>query len=216
MLSKEEIAAAKTLFNYLTVHDKPQVADVIIGCGTYSLGAAVKAAELWHAGLAPYIIFTGYKNDRHVKTEAEMLRDEAVRLGVPKSVIFIENKASNTGLNMTLSYELAKGKGLLTQNKVILIHKPYMSRRTFATFKAQWPDPSTTCFVVPSDVTLEEFFEADGAEQTIRSMLADFYCIKAYPEKGWQIVQAVTPEAEAASQYLISHGYELKIPGASK
>jgi len=216
MLGKEEFAAAKTLFDYLTVHDEPQSADAIIGCGTYSLGAAVKAAELWHAGLAPFIIFTGYKNDRHIKTEAEMLRDEAMRLGVPESAIFIENKASNTGLNITLSYELAKKKRLLTQNKVILVHKPYMSRRTYATFKAQWPDPSTACFVVPSDVTLEEFFEADGTEQTIRSMLADYYCIKAYPEKGWQIPQEVSPKAEAASQYLISKGYELKIPGSSK
>jgi len=212
MLSREELTAAQTLFDYLTVRDKPQPADVIIGCGTYSLGAAVKAAELWHTGLAPYIIFTGYKNDRHAKTEAEMLRDEAIRLGVPEKAIFIENKASNTGLNVTLSYELAKEKGLLKRNQVIFIHKPYMSRRTLATFKVQWPDSSTTCFIVPSDVTLEEFFEADGTAQTIRSMLADFYCIKAYPEKGWQIPQEITPAAEAASQFLISKGYDLKIP----
>lgn len=212
MLKDDELAAAKKLFHYLTVRDTPQPSDVIIGFGTYSLGAAVKAAELWHAGLAPYIIFTGYKNDRYDKTEAEMLRAEALKHGVPSDVVFMENRASNTGLNITLSYELAKEKNLLIKNKVILVHKPYMSRRAFATAKAQWPDNSTEFFVVPSDVTLEAFFAADGTAQTIRSMLADFYCIKAYPKKGWQIVQEIPDEVEQASRYLIEHGHTLEVP----
>src|SRR5919199_5084147 len=182
MLNNAEYKAAKTLFDYLTYRDTPEKSDVIIGFGTYSLGAAVKAAELWHAGFAPYIIFSGYKNDRHPKTEAEMLKEEAIRHGVPPEVIFIENKASNTGLNVTLSYALAREHNMLRTNKVIFVHKPYMSRRAYATAKAQWPDKETEIFVVPSDVTMDEFFEADGTDQTIRSMLADFYCIKAYPE----------------------------------
>lgn len=212
MLNKEEYAAAKTLFDYLTYQDTPMPVDVIIGLGTYSLGAAVKAAELWHEGLAPFIIFSGYKNDKHPKTEAEMLRDEAIKHGVPAEAILIENKAANTGLNITLSYKLAKEKGLLLTNKVMFIHKPYMSRRTYATAKAQWSDPSTEIIVLPSDVTMEDFFAADGTEQTIRSMLADFYCIKAYPEKGWQIAQNIPKEAQAASEYLIACGHTLKIP----
>ncbi len=212
MLSPGELAAAKTLFDYLTVRNTPEKADVIIGLGTYHLGAAQKAAALWGQELAPYIIFTGYKNDKHEKTEAEMLRDEAIKQGVPEDVIFIENEASNTGLNITLSYVLAKREGFLKTNRVIFVHKPYMSRRTFATAKAQWPDAATDFCVVPADVTLEEYFAADGIEQTVQSMLSDFYCIKAYPAKGWQIPQEVPADVENASQYLVSQGHRLNIP----
>lgn len=212
MLSSEEYAAASLLFDYLTVRHAPEKADVIIGFGTYHLGAAKKAAELWHQGFAPYIIFSGYKNDRHEQTEAEMLKDEAMRHGVPKDVIFTEDKASNTGLNITLSYDLAVKKGILKTNRVILVHKPYMSRRTYATAKAQWPHRETVFYVVPADVTLEEYFNHDGTSQTIRSMLADFYCIKAYPAKGWQIAQDVPTEVEKASQLLIDRGHTLTIP----
>lgn len=212
MLSPEEYTAASTLFNYLTLKDTPQKADVIIGFGTYHLGAAAKAAELWQKGLAPYIIFSGYKNDRYDKAEAEILKDVAIQQGIPEKVIFTEDKASNTGLNITLSYELARDRELLKTNRVILVHKPYMSRRTYATAKAQWPDPATTFYTVPSDVTLEDYFKHDGTEQTIRSMLADFYCIKAYPERGWQIPQDVPTEVEQASHLLIERGHALTIP----
>lgn len=212
MLNSDELEAAKVLFRYLTVRYPAKQSDVIIGLGTYHLGAARKAAELWKAGIAPRIIFSGYKNDRHEKTEAEMLRDEAVRCGIPPEVILIENKASNTGLNMTLSYELAKQHELLKLNAVTFVHKPYMSRRTYATAKAQWPDQTTRIYVEPADVGLEDYFEADGIHQTIRSMLADFYCIKAYPAKGWQIPQEVPDAAEAASEYLIQQGHTLTIP----
>ena len=212
MLNAEEYTAALTLFNYLTVKDTPKKADVIIGFGTYHLGAAKKAADLWHQGFAPYIIFSGYKNDRYHKTEAAMLKETAIEHGVPQDVIFTEDHASNTGLNITLSYALAQEKKLLKTNRVILIHKPYMSRRTYATAKAQWPDSSTTFYIAPADVTLDEYFEHDGVSQTIRSMLADFYCIKAYPAKGWQIAQDVPAEVERASQLLIDRGHTLTIP----
>ena len=212
MLSDEERRAAQVLFDYLTVRQTPSKADVIIGLGTYHLGAATKAAEFWHAGLAPQIIFSGYKNDRHEKTEAEMLRDEAMELGVPPDAILIENQASNTGLNITLSHALAKQHDLLKTNRVIFVHKPYMTRRTLATAEAQWPDPATDIIVIPTDATLDDFFASDGAGQTIRSMLADYYCIKAYPKKGWQTPQPASKDAEEASQFLIAHGHALKIP----
>jgi uncharacterized SAM-binding protein YcdF (DUF218 family) len=163
-------------------------------------------------GIWPHVIFSGYKNDRHPKAEAEMLRDEAIKRGVPPEVIFTENKASNSGLNITLSYKLAKEHGFLIKNRVILVQKPYMTRRAYATAKAQWPDKKTEIFVTSANVTLEDFFAADGMETTIRSLLADFYCVKAYPAKGFQIAQEVTDEAEAAFQYLLTHGHTFTIP----
>jgi uncharacterized SAM-binding protein YcdF (DUF218 family) len=211
-LSQEELDAARILYDYMRVEYPPEPADVIIGFGTYHLGAAWRAAELWHEGYAPYIIFSGYKNDRHPKAEAEMLRDEAIKRGVPSEVIFTENKASNSGLNITLSYELAKQHGFLVKNRVILVQKPYMTRRAYATAKAQWPDKNTKVFVTSAHLQLEDFFTADGVETTIRSILVDFYCIKAYPAKGWQIPQEVPDKVEAASQYLLNHGHNFTIP----
>lgn len=73
------------------------------------------------------------------KPEAEVFADVAMKLGVPEEVILIENKSTNTGENVIFSKRLLQEKGL-DFNSFILVQKPYMERRTYATFKKRWSE----------------------------------------------------------------------------
>ena len=59
-------------------------------------------------------------------------------MGVPEESILIENRSTNTGENVLFTREMLAGKGL-DPASFILVQKPYMERRTFATFSKVWP-----------------------------------------------------------------------------
>jgi len=79
--------------------------------------------------------------------------DRAVSLGIPREKIWIENRSTNTGENVSFT------RRLLTQSdqvirKAIVVQKPSMGRRAYATFKKVWPEPEV---IVSSPQTL--FYE---------------------------------------------------------
>jgi hypothetical protein len=76
---------AKTVWDYMLMHHEIKSADAIFVLGSSDIRTAERAAELWHQGLAPYIIFSGKhgKIPFFEKTEAETFADRAHELGVP-------------------------------------------------------------------------------------------------------------------------------------
>ncbi len=58
--------------------------------------------------------------------------------GVPASALLLETEATNTGENVTLSHGVMIQKGLHF-SRFILVQKPFMERRAYATFLKQWP-----------------------------------------------------------------------------
>jgi len=59
---------------------------------------------------------------------------------VPKEKVFVENKATNTGENIANSRALLATNGI-TPASLIVVQKPFMERRSYATFMKQWPEP---------------------------------------------------------------------------
>ena len=59
---------------------------------------------------------------------------------VPKEKVFVENKATNTGENIANSRALLAANGI-TPASLIVVQKPFMERRSYATFMKQWPEP---------------------------------------------------------------------------
>lgn len=59
-----------------------------------------KAAELYSAGLAPVIVACGGKTGASGRTEAEVLREELVELGVPYANVILEDKSLITNENI--------------------------------------------------------------------------------------------------------------------
>ena len=75
-------------------------------------------------------------------------------MGVPKASILIENRSTNTGENVLFTKQLLADRGLDPQS-FILVQKPYMERRTYATFMKHWPEKRAV--VTSPQVSLDEF-----------------------------------------------------------
>lgn len=129
-----------------------------------------------------------------MKTESEVFRDVAVKMGIPLDRIILENGATNTGENITMSYEALKERNVPV-TKLILIQMPHMERRTYATFMQQWP-PGTGGIEVAltsPDIPLRQYPNEDvgSIADVISVMLGCMHRIKHYPEKGYQIPQEI-------------------------
>ena len=160
-------------------------------------------------GYAPRIIFSGgYGNFTagvFKKPEAEVFAEIAVARGVPKEKILIENKSTNTGENVQFTKQLLAEKGLYF-NSFILVQKPYMERRTYATFMQNWPEKD---FVVTSPpLSFDEYpNEEISKDKMINIMIGDLQRIREYPARGFQIHQDIPPKVEDAYTKLVEAGY---------
>lgn len=98
---------AITIWDYHQMHHQLRPCDVAIGLGSHDLGVPTYAAELYHTGLFPALVFTGAINPTHPERfprgEAVHFREHALNLGVPDTAILVEPTATNTGQNITLS-----------------------------------------------------------------------------------------------------------------
>ena len=117
-----------------------QKADIILVPGCSQPQIMERAAELYHKGLAPYILPTGGENHEiyKYKTEWEYLKTIGIELGVPEEAILKEDRAKNTFENARLSLEV------LNENKIdiknaILVCKSYHSRRALLTYQVVFP-----------------------------------------------------------------------------
>lgn len=132
---------------FMFIEDEIDHADIIMIPGSSRKELIMKAAELYKQGKARYILISGGRNKKLKKdqTEAEYLRDEAIRIGVPSSSIIVENKASNTYENAKLSYEMCVERNI-SCNKIILVCKNYHARRAYITYLFVFP--SGTEFII--------------------------------------------------------------------
>lgn len=215
-LSQAQKLDFEKIYNYLRVESPiPARADVIIagGSGTRT-DMADRAAELFHEGVASRIIFSGFSHPKFDVNESELLARRARQLGVPEGAIICEPKATNTGLNIRLSEEALKARGVIADS-VVLIHKPYMTRRFIATAEAQWSKPLPEFSVTSINEGFEQYLQREEslglAETMLRSMLKDYAVIKTHPEQGYQTPQPIDEEAENAYHRLLSQGFEEQI-----
>jgi uncharacterized SAM-binding protein YcdF (DUF218 family) len=203
------IRLAKILWDYHHMNHNPEKADCILALGSHDLRVAERAADIYHEGWAPLIIFSGGLGNltQHVWTEPEA--DQFARIaelrGVPKKDILIENKSTNTGENILFTQLLLQAKQL-DPNSFILVQKPYMERRSYATFKKHWPEKKL--WVSSPQLTFEEYITDEiPAEKVINIMVGDLQRIKIYPTKGFQIFQEIPDEVWSAYEELLQLGY---------
>ena len=135
--------AAKTLWNYHHLnHDLKRTNCIFVLC-SHDTRVAEYATDLFLQGYAPFIIFSGgfgnWTRGIFTKPEAEVFADIANKRGIPSEKILIENKSTNTGENITFTKTLLAEKDL-NFDSFILVQKPYMERRVYATFKKVWPE----------------------------------------------------------------------------
>jgi len=188
-------------------------ADAILVLCSHDTRVAERGAQLFLEGWAPLLIFSGGLGaiTRAIwsEPEAEQFAAIAVSMGVPRDRILIENRSTNTGENVSFTRQLLADRGLDPQ-RFILVQKPYMERRSFATFKKLWPEKDIV--VTSPRVSLDEYLAGYSNEtlsevDVVSIMVGDLQRVKVYPEKGFQIPQDIPADVWEAFEALVAAGY---------
>ncbi len=212
-ITEEQWQQAKLIWDYHQMHHTLRPCDVAIGLGSHDLGVAAFSAELYHQGLFPRLVFTGGNSPttlaRFPRGEAVHFREHALSLGVPAEAILLEPNATNTGENITFSRKVLATAGLHPQS-VLLISKPYMERRSFATARKLWPEIEIVCASEP--LALDDYVKAIGDDKLVIDMLVgDLQRVIEYPKLGFAIPQEIPEVVHAAYEALIRAGFDSRL-----
>ncbi|WP_327048335.1 YdcF family protein [Microbispora sp. NBC_01189] len=212
-ITEEQWQQAKLIWDYHQMHHALRPCDVAIGLGSHDLGVAAFSAELYHQGMFPRLVFTGGNSPttlaRFPRGEAVHFREHALSLGVPDEAILLEPNATNTGENITFSRKVLATAGLHPQS-VLLISKPYMERRSFATARKLWPEIEIVCASEP--LALDDYVKAIGDDKLVIDMLVgDLQRVIEYPKLGFAIPQEIPEVVHAAYEALIRAGFDSRL-----
>lgn len=203
---------AKIIWDFMQMKMPLQKADAIFVLCSHDTRVAERALELYNERYAPFVIVSGGagKLTKNVfnKPEAEIFKDILIDGGVPENKIIVEPKSTNTGENVRFTFDLLNSMGM-TFNSFILVQKPYMERRTYATFKKQWPDHETQIFVTSPNLSYEVYVNngALNKDLIINVMVGDLQRIREYPKKGFQIKQDIPDAVWRGYEALVAVGY---------
>jgi uncharacterized SAM-binding protein YcdF (DUF218 family) len=209
MITQEVLIEARKLWDYHHLNHIPEKADCILVLGSHDLRVADRGADLYLQGWSPILIFSGglgnVTKGIWKDPEADKFARIALDKGVPSEAIFIENQSTNTGENILFTQKLLREKGLDPQT-FLLVQKPYMERRSYATFKKHWPEKK---LIVTSPQISFEGYPTDEIpmEKVINIMVGDLQRIRIYPAKGFQIPQDIPDEVWAAYERLVQWGF---------
>ena len=218
-MDQRTFALAETIWDYHLMKHRIAKADAILVLCSHDERVAERAAQLFHEGWARLVIFSGGQGSitraLWSEPEAERFARIAVSLNVPRESILIEAQSTNTGENIEFTKQLLAERGLELQ-KFILVQKPYMERRAYATFRQLWPEKDLV--VTSPQVSFREYV-ADYANSTLSVadvvgiMVGDLQRIKLYPARGYQIAQEIPDHVWNAFEELVRAGYDKYLIG---
>lgn len=225
MGSPEVLEAAKTVYEYAHMHHSLERADgkqwdgVLCLCSS-DLRVAQHAAQL-HRKLGGWLCFSGGKGTGPhsganllgwADAEAIVFAREAARIGIPEETILIEPEATNTGENVSFSRALLSARGLSCK-RVVIVQKPFMERRSWATLKRVWP--TADAIISSPKLSFDECLNGCGvpAEVLVAIMVGDLQRVRLYalPPRNFQIAQPIPREVWAAYETLVARGFTMNV-----
>jgi uncharacterized SAM-binding protein YcdF (DUF218 family) len=205
---------AERIWRYHRLNHQLEKSDAILVLCSHDRRVAERAAQLFLEGWAPLLIFSGglgnITKTIWTEPEADQFAKIAMDLGVPAEKILVENKSTNTGENILFTKRLLE-KNLLDINKFIIVQKPYMERRSYATFCRLWPEKQA--LVTSPQVSFAEYLDTYSnselsGDEVISIIVGDLQRIKLYPAKGFQIFQEIPDDVWAAYEELVRAGFD--------
>lgn len=210
-------ALVETVWAYHHLGHELSRADAILVLCSHDTAVAERGAQVFLDGWAPLLIFSGglgsITRELWTEPEADQFAAIAVRMGVPRERILVENRSTNTGENVLFTKQLLADRGLTPQS-FILVQKPYMERRSYATFRKLWPEKQA--IVTSPQVSLDEYLEKYSndnlpVDEVVSIMVGDLQRVKLYAEKGFQIPQEIPADVWAAFEALVAAGYDSRL-----
>ena len=213
----EFLEPLQVIWDYLCLKQQTRKADCIVGFGNFNTDIARRAAELYLAGYAPKILFTGGlgRNTEGLLPEPEAVRfaKVAMECGVPECDILLEDKSTNTKENIDFTRIMLAEKGIPTDH-ILGVHQPFMERRIVSAMGVYWPDLNFS--VTSPQVTIPEYLERakqQGISEnaSVSVIVGDFQRMDLYAKKGYQLPQEIPEEAWEAFRKLVSMGYDKQL-----
>ena len=202
------------VWRYHQLNHQLSPADAIMVLCSHDTIVAERGARLFLERWAPLLIFSGgfggITRQLWTEPEADRFAAIAIGMGVPERSILVENRSSNTGENVQFTRDLLFARGL-DPASFILVQKPYMERRTYATFKKVWPGKPIV--VTSPRLSLDEYLagyahQTLSADDAIAIMVGDLQRIREYPARGFQIPQPIPDDVWEAYLELVRAGYD--------
>lgn len=151
----------RAVTEFIFVEDAPERADVILIPGSRKTEHAIRAAELYCAGYAPYVLPSGrystvngcfgeiperYRAEypERYETECDFLRAVLMKNGVPEAAILREDQATYTWENALRSREVLASAGVKADTAILCCHA-FHARRALLYYQAAMPQ---TRFIV--------------------------------------------------------------------
>lgn len=207
----------QVIWDYLRLGQAPCKADCIVGFGNFNDDIARRAAQLYHQGLAPWVLFTGGlgRNTDGLFREPEAVKFARVarECGVPEDRILLEDRSANTAENILFTRKLLEEKGI-SHSHILGVHQPFMERRISAAMGVYWPD--VTFSVTSPQVDIPEYLlraqqQGITQEAAISVIVGDFQRMELYAQKGWQLPQHIPQDAWDAYDTLVNMGYDKQL-----
>jgi uncharacterized SAM-binding protein YcdF (DUF218 family) len=213
-------ALVERVWEYHHLNHQLSHADAILVLCSHDKIVANRGAELFLEGWAPLLIFAGglgsITSRLWREPEADQFAKIAIGMGVPRESILVENGSTNTGENVLFTKRLLLERRLDPQ-KFIVVQKPYMERRSYATFRKLWPEKDV--IVTSPQLSLDEYLSAGShgalsSDDVIGIMVGDLQRIRLYAEKGFQIHQDIPDDVWQAYEELVEAGYDTHLLSA--
>ena len=207
----------QVIWDYLCLNRTLEKADCIVGFGNFNTDIAARAAELYHQGYAPKILFTGGlgRNTEGLLPEPEAVRFArvAMELGVPERDILVEDRSANTKENIHFARNLLEQSGVASGH-ILGVHQPFMERRIMAAMGVYWPEIRFS--VTSPQVTIPEYLrrakeQGISENASVSVIVGDFQRMDLYARKGYQLPQHIPEEAWAAFHKLVEMGYDKQL-----
>ena len=212
---REEIRElAERLWDYHHMNHRLERSEAVLVLCSHDTAVAERGAQLYLEGWAPLLVFSGglggITKNLWSEPEAELFASIARGMGVPGGRILVESRSTNTGENVRFTRRLLAERGVEPRS-LILVQKPYMERRAYATFKNYWPEPRVV--VTSPQVTFDEYLEgysnrALTEDDVVGIMVGDLQRVRLYPERGFQIPQEIPADVWDAYEELVRAGYD--------
>ncbi len=145
----------RAVTEFVFVEDVPQRADVILIPGSRTVEHALKAAEMYRAGYAPYVLPSGRyaiakggflplkeplrsEYPDAYESEWHFLKTVLMRHGVPEEAILREERATYTWENARFSHDVLVREGIGVRTAMLCCHA-FHARRALLYYQAAMP-----------------------------------------------------------------------------
>ncbi len=174
----------RAVTDFIFVEDRPEKADVILIPGGRKIEHAIRAAELYRQGYAPWVLPAGgygitlgkfigvpeqYRADYPDEYETEWAFLKAVLMdhGVPENAILREDRSTYTWENAQFSRRVLEEQGI-PAHTAILACKAFHARRALLYYQAAMPE--TRFIVCPTAVpglSREDWFRTPKGRERV-------------------------------------------------